>query len=140
MIIPVPTLSTQGFVYDQAGKIDYLLSHFFLSDYNQTYLYPGTVSSLPEIIQKNGGEVNGVIHDLTRKLKDYLGRYYDSIDLDIYSPNNNDADVSTKAELVISLSVVDGNKSTEFTRLLRTTNSKMSEIIRINNDGAAKKY
>lgn len=139
MITPVPTLSTYGFVADQASKIDYLLSHFFLSDYNQTFLYPGYVYSLPEIIQKNGGEVDGVTSDLTRKLKDYLGRYYLQVELDIHPANGQGTDASSRIELIISMNLVDEGKNAQFVRLLRADNSRMSEISKYNNEGAVVK-
>lgn len=138
MVTPVPTLSTYGFVRDQASKIDYLLSHFFLSDYNQTYLYPGNVTSLPEIIQKHGGEVAGVISELNRRLRDYLLRYYIDVDLEIRMADNSDADLSTKAELIISVNVMDEGINSQFIRLLRSSDSRLSEIVKYNNDGAVK--
>lgn len=138
MVTPVPTLSTYGFVKDQASKIDYLLSHFFLSDYNQTYLYPGSVISLPEIIQKHGGEVSGVISELNRRLRDYLLRYYIDVDLDIRTAANADVDLSTKAELIISVNVVDEGVNSQFIRLLRSNDSRLSEIVKYNNDGTVK--
>lgn len=76
---PVPTLSTKGWVGDFTEKVDFLLAHFFLCDYNQTYFYPDNVTSLVRIIEKRGSFIEGAVSDINDLLSKYLRRYFDNV-------------------------------------------------------------
>lgn len=76
---PVPSLDTRGWVDDFSEKVDRLLAHFFLSDYNQTYFYFGNVTSLVKIIEERGNYIDAVISDINDKLGTYLGRYFQGV-------------------------------------------------------------
>jgi hypothetical protein len=130
-IIPVPTLSTKGYVKDPVAKIDFLLSHFFLADYNQSYLYTSNVISLPEIMQKNGGSVDATIPDMERKLRTYLTPYYANLDISV--TNLSDPDLGGKAELLIKLVVDDTGTQSSFERGINFKDSIFQKIVTINN-------
>lgn len=129
----VPTLSTHGFVNDPITKFEFLISHFFLADYNQTYLYRGNVTSLPRIIESNGENISAVISDLKSQLDRYLGRYYDAsnTNVDLTDPTSESSNVS----LSISITVTDKGTQNTFTRLLQTLNGKVQSLTKINNYG-----
>ena len=44
-IVPVPSLSEQGYVYSTGDKLDRLLSYYLLSDNNQSEIFKGSVVS-----------------------------------------------------------------------------------------------
>ncbi len=134
---PVPTMSTQGFVSDQAGKLDSLLSHFFLADYNQTFLYRGQVLSLPEIIQKAGGQAELVIPDLKSRLINYLGKYYNDCTVEVKPTTNLTTDAASKVELLLVIGVRDRGAMATYARLLQSSNSKLDKIIKLNNEDLA---
>jgi hypothetical protein len=138
MTIPVPTLSTQGWVTDQAGKLDFLLSHFFLADFNQTFLYVGQVVSLPEIIQKSGGDAAAVIPELQRKLKAYLLKYYSNVELEVSSKTDLNTDPTSKIELMLILTLGDNGVFSSYNRLLQSKDSRLNQIIKLNNEGLTK--
>lgn len=131
--ICVPTLSTLGFVYDPVTKFEFLISHFFLSDYNQTYLYINHVTSLPRIIENNGDNIQGVIYELKNKLETYLKRYYDDSEarVSLTDPDSNSSNVS----LDISITVTDHGVQNTFTRLLQTLNGRVQSLTKMNNYG-----
>lgn len=132
-IIPCPSLSTHGWITDPVTKFEFLISHFFLSDYNQTYLYRDNVTSLPRIIELHGENTGAVISDLKDKIDRYLGRYYDNsnTNVDLTDPNSEDSSVS----LSISITVIDKGTQNTFTRLLQTLNGKVQSLTKINNYG-----
>ena len=132
-VTPVPTLSTMGWVRDAVGKMDFLLSHFFLSDYNQTYLYRGHVTSLPRIIEKNGSDVKGLLEDLERSLFAYLGAYYDSVEVSATEGVNPIESPSNKLDVVLTLGVSEAGVQGRYTRLLQASGSKMQNILTLNN-------
>jgi len=131
-VIPSPTLSTHGWVTDSANKMDFLLSHFFLSDYNQTYFYKGRVSSLPRVIEKNGGKVNGVTEELKSVLSSYLNRYYDSVDVEV-SIVDEDTNLTSSATVQLKIGITDKGSQRVFGRLLSSTDGKLQTVAKINN-------
>lgn len=132
MTTSVPTLSTLGFVSDVSGKFDFLMSHYFLSDYNQTYLYHGNVSSLPRIIEKNGSNISGTISELKNSLNVYLSRYYDAADITVEVGNLPD-DNSSNITLNLGIVVTEKGTKSEYTRLIQSSNGKIQTISKLNN-------
>jgi hypothetical protein len=133
IVIPVPSLSTLGWVTDPVNKMDLLLSHFYLSDYNQTYLYKGNVSSLPRIIEEFGTEINEVIRALQQTTQSYLSSYYDSVNVEVSSASDLLTDPRIAVDLTLTIGVRDNGTQTVFGRLLQSTNSKIDRIITLNN-------
>jgi hypothetical protein len=131
--VPVPCLGTQGWVLDPSTKMDLLLSHFFLADYNQTQLYPGTVISLPRIMQKTGGEVVNAMALIKDNLKKYLINYYDDVNIDIKTLTDINLDPRSRLDVELSIQVIEKEANLGYTRLLKTNDSRMSEIVKINN-------
>ena len=133
-IIPVPTMSTQGFVTDLAGKLDYLLAHFFLSDYNQTQLYPGGVLSFHELVQRCGGDAEQLMELIQRGVSSYLGNYYDSVQVDVTPAIPLDQDPSVRVEIIMSIALRDANGGVgAYTRKLIAQDSKLSQIVKLSN-------
>lgn len=71
----VPALSADGWVQSSKERADYLLSHFYLSDYSQTHLYTGNVSSLSYIMTTYGHDKYLLQTNLQKTLQDYFVRY-----------------------------------------------------------------
>lgn len=130
-VIPVPSLSTKGFVTDPNTKIDLLLSHWFLADYNQSYLYAGTITSLPQMMQKYGADAEPTIVELKRKLYEYLSSYYVTANVEVTSLT--DLKVGGKVELKVAIGVYDGSTNNDFNKVLNFKDSKFLNIVSINN-------
>lgn len=128
----VPSLSTLGFISDLSGKLDILLSHFFLSDYNQTFFYKEFVTSLPRIIEKNGSNIKGVASDLERGLQTYFLRYFTTADVNVSYPTDIE-DPSGKVEMTVNIGVNDQGEIGNFSRLLQTANGRLMAIEKLNN-------
>lgn len=132
-IIPVPTLSTLGWVSDSVTKFDRLLSHFFLADYNQTYLYRGFVTSLTRIIQKNGSNTVGLLRELESSLQSYLMAYYVRVEVTARLASSEAENPSSKVEVVLTIGIGEGSTQSVYSRLLQSSDSKLDKIIELNN-------
>jgi hypothetical protein len=130
---PVPSLSTLGWIYDANTKIDMLLAHFYLSDYNQTQLYIGNVSSITRIMQENGGELNKVISSIQETLSQYLSRYYDSANVEVRSKTDPAIDPRSRLDLEVIINITDKQKEYGYGRMLKMVDSKMQAIEKLNN-------
>jgi len=130
----VPTLSEDAWVTDAKQKSDYLMAHFFLSDYSQTQLYLGEVASMAWVIQAAQGDMGRTVTLLRQTLQTYFGRYFDDIVVDVVDQTPVD---SSAAELVLYLAFKDVQTGTTFTmnEILRERNGVFSRIASINNTG-----
>lgn len=133
---PVPVLGTQGFVHDTAGKFNQLMAWFMSSEYSESYLYKGQITSLPKIIQEAGQSEEKIISGIREGLTRLLSRYHDKVA--IVATAQPSSEVGKRDQLVINLSVSVSDQLTDVTQkyLLRTSDSMIQEIIRINNTGA----
>lgn len=135
-IIPAPTMSLQGFVTDLAGKLDNLLADFFTSDFNQTQLYPGTVVSFYELVQRVGGDAQKLIPLLQQAITTFLTPYYRTVQVEVQAQTPLDLDPSIRVELIMSIALSDVSGGVgAYQRLLVADDSKMSQIIKLNNEG-----
>lgn len=134
-VIPVPTLSTLGFVYDSANKFDSLVAHAFVADYNQTYLYPGAVTSIPRMIEKIGNDKIALINEIQSRFYEYLSRYYEAVTVvcTLGATESGEEDGTLNIQLVIT--VTELNSQSVYGRLINTVNSRLKKIIKLNNIG-----
>jgi len=128
----MPSLSEDGWVDSSIKIADYLLSHFFLSDYSQTYLYTGKISSLPWIIQHTQKNILDTVTLTQSTLNDYFKRYFDNVEVEVTEvPNAQDI---SYAQISIYLSFVDKNGIVQtLSKLIGIKDSKIHKIININN-------
>ena len=132
-IIPVPSMSTQGLVYDSSNKIDKLLAHAFVSDFNQTYLYPGKITSLAAYIAQGGSRSSEVINKIQDGLTRYLSKYYTNADV-VVSPVTTDVNVnSDQITLGITLTLIENQAQINAYRMVVLANGSLVNVININN-------
>lgn len=132
---PVPVLGTQGFVHDTAGKFNQLMAWFMSSEYSESYLYYGKVTSLPKILQEAGQNEEKIVAGVREGLTRLLSRYHDKVS--IVATARPSSEPGKQDQLQIDLSVTVSDQLTDITQkyLLRTSDSMIQEIIRINNTG-----
>lgn len=111
MTIPVPTLSTDGWVTSTSARCDALFADFVAAAKSQ---YPqGEVeSSLPWLLVRYQGDKNGLVDGMQRVLTSYFERYFTKVTTVIRAAENPQ-DV-TRIDLYINLTVIDeqGNSFT----------------------------
>jgi hypothetical protein len=127
----VPCLGTLGWVSDLNNKLDILLGHFFLADYNQTYLYPGEVTSLPRILEKNSYKARGCDSDIKEGLKQYLKRYFNSVEVDV-AIANEDTNSTINDTLIVQISVMDNGYSKVSGWDINAATGKFQRVVRAN--------
>ena len=131
--IPVPTLSTLGFIYDSTNKFDTLLSHAFVADYNQTYLYPNKITSLPKLIEAAGNNLTNLETSIKGGLYDYFNRYYSTVDLSVsILPDPSNPEVPN-VTFQLTISFVENGVPVTLNRSTITSLATLSNIIRMNN-------
>lgn len=135
---PVPTLSEDGWVgadTNSALKADYLLSHFFLSEYSQTHFFAGEVASLPWILQNNQNDMSGTVSACRQTLEKYLKRYYSNVDVEVTQEAESGSTTRVALRFYIAATDQDG-KVFNFARLVNVLDAKILQITALNNGTA----
>jgi hypothetical protein len=130
----VPSLSEDGWVNTPSLMGDYLISHFFVSDYSQTQLYLNQVSSFPYLIQKYQNDLPGLFTAIQTTLNTYLGRYFSSVTVEASQYPNPTNSGSIGINLFVSYVGSDG-VTYNLNKIIQIVNSKIENIINLNNNG-----
>lgn len=134
-IVPAASMSTLGFVYDSVNKFDIVLSHAFVADYNQTYLYPGNITSMSRLIQKAGSDITALITSVKNGLYAYLNKYYEEVEVNCSIAPNGINPESNAVTFQLEIKITEGLSQTVYGRLVSTVNSRLTKIIALNNYG-----
>lgn len=133
MIIPVPTLSTQGWVTDLSSKIDILLAYFVSTDKEQSNAYKQHLSSLQSIIEEHSGDALATADKIARTIQTYLGRYYENVVAEARFSLVDEAESQTTVKITLSLNFTEEGVQYTANRLLTYFNGKFKEITEANN-------
>jgi hypothetical protein len=134
MTIVMPSLSEDGWVEYAGSQLDYAFSHFFLSDYSQTYIYTGAVSSFAWVLEESNGDYSKCQNLLTVTLQNYLNRYFKSstIDCSVKPSLTN----PSQGEIYLYVAVVDHHdKEHVLGKMITYADNHTVTVININNYG-----
>lgn len=133
-IIPVPSLSANGWVTAITEKSDRLYAQFFVAEQSQSGSYePSAVSSLPWIIQEYGHDPLDCTIQLKQRLELYLGRYYDTVNVFCTIDNDEVQEASGRYNIKLVTTLTQAGKEYSLGSLIETANSKVVNIMSINN-------
>lgn len=132
--IAVPSLSSAGFVQSTVEKCDLLLSHFFLSEYSQSQLHYGQVSSLPWLIHKYQNNMSGLTQGTRQTLETYFGRYFPKAEVEVVYDDLQDTTTVVTLKIFIQVTDYQGQVFA-VANLVEVIDSKINKIVRLNNTG-----
>ena len=132
MTNPVPSLSSSGWVSELAEKVDRILAYFFVSDHSQSLLYAGNVTSLAYLVQQFGNDDLRITTEVQTQLSRLLERYFEaaSVTVDVDHPVEGD---ESRLNIRVDATVIDGKYKHSIGKLISTVNSRVVEIMTINN-------
>lgn len=133
MPIPVPTLSTQGWVTDLSSKIDFLLAHYVSTDQEQSNVYKDNISNMQYIIENYSGDPVQTAEAISRSVQTYLGRYYENVIAEARFALDNAVESQTTIKITLALNFTEGGASYTANRLLTYFNGKFKAITEVNN-------
>lgn len=127
-----PSLDQQGWVSSSSSIADFIFSHFFVSDYSQTQLYLGEVTSFPWILVQNQNDMIQAASATRVALSRYFSRYFNNVAVEV--SQGPDPTNPSKVQFTIYVSFTDGEgKDYVLGKLLEVMESKISKVININN-------
>lgn len=133
-VVVLPTLGEDGWVFSNALQADYLMSHFLASDYSQTYVHPGSVSSFGWIVAQYGSEPSRLISEVRRVLAEYLGRYFNNVLVEARDATNPEEPSKFILAIFVEYQTADGIVN-NISQLTQINGSKFELINQIINNG-----
>lgn len=130
MVRPVPTLTSTGWLTDIAKRADALMSYYLTSEYSQTSIYKGKVTSLTYHVQQHNSNPEKLQSTVESDLRVYFERYFDSVDLTV-TTNLPNPDDPNRVNLQIDVVVYEGEYRYSLGQEIRSANGKVIEIIKL---------
>lgn len=128
----IPALSQDGWVTSTAQKADYMISHFFLSEYSQSLLYTGNVASFQWIIQDNQGDMLKTNTVLRETLRVYFSRYFSEVVVESSYAEIPENSGRVRINLYVSFKDHEG-KEFVLSRLVDILDTKIERVLKLNN-------
>ena len=120
-VIPYPSID-RGFLYDPGDKLDCILSDFFESENAQSYLFRGSIFSLPFILQQTPDNPDEVTNRIERDLRALLLKYFDDCFVETgIIPSES----QTKFDIKMVLNVTQEGSTISLRGLLNINGSKL---------------
>lgn len=126
MPIPYPCIDA-GFIYDPGKKLDRLMSDFYEAEYSQSYLFYGSITSLPWILQTYQDEPTVAANKIRSSLMSYFEQYYDFVEVETAVMDTTSA-VSYDMRLYVH--VTQGTESVKLSTQLKVTGTKFEVSIK----------
>lgn len=125
----VPSLSSEGFITDIRKLADTIIAHYFASDYSQSNVFYGEITSLAYQVQLYGNDPDRLKEEIQSRCTRYLERYFDAAIVNV-SINENPGGTKFGYEIVFDATVVKDNVKYNLGRLIEVQNGKMVNIIK----------
>lgn len=132
MVGKVPSLSVSGWIDEIGERADKLMAYYLTSDYSQSELYAGNVVSLQYHIEQHGSDEGALRTQVESDLRRYLERYFESADITVTTDRPIEGD-ENRIHLRLECFVVSGGQRYSLGKLITAVNSKVIDIIDINN-------
>jgi len=130
--VAFPCLSEDAWVTNTVKVADQMMAHFFTSNYSQSYIYAGYVSSFPYILAINHGSISSICSETKNALVSYFSRFFQNVVVEVQEVPNEDE--PSKAQISILVQFVDyENKPYSVGQILRVTGSTFEKVAAINN-------
>lgn len=119
---PVPSLAS--FLTTSGKKLDTLMTNFAISNFSQSYVYQGNITSLPYIIaiaQYNKARLRSETKTAVTK---YLNRFYDRVEITVEVEYIDKT--TERVDLRLGGTVTDGDVNFDMAGLLRSEQGNFS--------------
>ncbi len=127
-----PSLSPDGWIESDPHKADNIFSQFFLSNYSQSQLYRGNVSSFAWVVQEGTGDMNKTASLMQSTLSNYFSRYFTNVTIDVTWKSETTNSSRIALSVYIGFTGYDG-KAYSLGKIVNLLNMKVTTIINMNN-------
>ena len=128
----IPSLSASGWLTEIAERADALMAYYVTSEYSQSYIYEGRITSLTYHIQQHGNDPLRLESRVTGDLQAYFGRYFDRVELEVRT-DLPDPEDPNRINLRIDCIVYQGEYRYSIGREIRAANNKVIAVFNSSN-------
>lgn len=128
---PVPTLSTDGWVYNTEKKADYLLAHFLVSEHSQDPFFD-RIASFTWLLANHGEDMVTLASQTEQTLIDYLKAYFPRVDCQVRTEQIDGNPNTWRIRMGVTITDLEGREFT-LNNVARVENGKTVEFARLNN-------
>ena len=132
MGLPIPTMSTGGFITEVAAKIDYELYCMATTDGLQSNTFNNVVS-IPKIIQQNKGDIDRTAQELKTDIALKLSRCFDEVTVDATYKLVDPTESRTISKITLIINFKEDGVKYNASRALEFYNGKFKTFTEINN-------
>lgn len=125
MTIPYPCLDT-GYLYDPGKKLDRIMSDFYESEWSQSYLFAGSISSFPYILQNYQDDPQTVANKTRDSLTRLVGKYFDSCEV---QTGEIEGESSTSYDLRLYLTAKQGDETVNLWQQIKVTGTQFEKTL-----------
>lgn len=95
MSVVLPTLTLTGWVYDKNLLIKKVLEYFITSDYSESIIYYGKISSFKYLVKEYGHDKYLLRDNIKSTLENLYKRYFKevNVDIDVKEDKNNELNI-----------------------------------------------
>jgi len=133
MVKKIATLDPAGWVMAVSDKVDRAMSYFYLSQHSQTALYED-VEPLAYLVQQHGHSASAMRSNLESGVQRLLERQFEEAVVTVTLDDTTEE--SDRINLQLYAMVRDEATEYSLGHLIITANSKVKDIIDINNTGS----
>lgn len=127
-----PTLGPDGWLTSSTKIADYLLSHYFLSDYSQTANFPANVFSFAWVIQRYSGNPTQTASEVQKNLSNYFSSQFKDVDVQV-TDQDVEGDINASALTLYLVFTDDDGVTYNLSRLLKYSGMRVIDLIAIIN-------
>lgn len=135
MINYLPSLTDAGWLDQTDSIVDTLFSDYLASDYSQSHLYYGNVSSFAKAVMEGGTDIATIINKVQSSMYNYFNRFLDNVQVDVREYVEVPGSGRTSLSLYVGFTDRDGKQKTLGRILENIQDPKSGKIIKLNNDG-----
>lgn len=131
MPITVPTLGPDHYASTPQKKFEYMMAHFFESEYSQSNIFKRMISSLPWVAQETNGDTLAFCTLLQRTLETYLRTAFNNVAVEVTEVPTNGS-MLAQVRLYVSCQDADGTQL-NLGKMIRAESGLIKEIVDIVN-------
>ena len=102
----LPILGPEGWVTDPSQALDKLYKHAFVTDFSQSTIFHGKVTSIQHVIARNPNNIDKITRDLSETLRTYIGRYFPDLDVTVKDSTIEDTDGNNPQKRTINIDII----------------------------------
>lgn len=125
--VAIPTLSTLGWVNTLEHKVDQIFSYFVTSQYSQSMLYQGKVSSLAYLVTEYAHDPDLLKREVGDAIGRLFGRYFERVQYNV-EIDDHELEATSKYSIRIKCYITESGQEYDIAREVKILKSRIVRV------------